>query len=114
MRAALFLTVALLAVPSTRAADALRPNVIIILADDMGFSDLGCYGGEIHTPNLDALAANGLRFTQFYNGARCCPSRASLLTGLYAHQAGIGHMTDDHGLPGYRGELNDECVTIAE
>ncbi len=59
-----------------------RPNIIVILSDDMGFSDIGCYGGEIQTPNLDTLAANGLRFTQFYNTARCCPTRASLLTGL--------------------------------
>ena len=65
----------------------------------MGFSDLGCYGGEISTPNLDALAAGGLRFTQFYNTARCCPTRASLLTGLYPHQAGVGHMMDDDGKP---------------
>ena len=69
-----------------------RPNIIIILSDDMGFSDIGCYGGEIKTPNLDSLASNGIRFSQFYNTARCCPTRASLLTGLYAHQAGIGHM----------------------
>jgi arylsulfatase len=84
------------------------------MADDMGFSDIGCYGGEIHTPNLDRLAVNGLRLTQFYNTARCCPTRASLLTGLYPHQAGIGHMTDDKGLEGYRGNLNNNCVTIAE
>ena len=80
----------------------------------MGFSDLGCYGGEIQTPNLDSLAANGLRFTQFYNTARCCPTRAALLTGLYPHQAGVGHMMVDRGFPGYRGNLNRECVTIAE
>lgn len=91
-----------------------RPNIVVILVDDMGFSDLGCYGGEIPTPHLDALAANGLRFSQCYNTARCCPTRASLLTGLYSHQAGVGHMTDDEQLPGYRGRLNDECVTIAE
>ena len=72
-----------------------KPNIVIILADDMGFSDIGCYGGEIATPNLDALAQGGLRFTQFYNTARCCPTRACLLTGLYPHQAGIGHMMDD-------------------
>ena len=84
------------------------------MADDMGYSDLGCYGGEIRTPNLDRLATGGLRFTQFYNTARCCPTRASLLTGLYPHQAGIGHMVNDRGLPGYRGRLNDTCVTIAE
>jgi len=91
-----------------------RPNILLILADDMGFSDLGCYGSEISTPNLDALASDGLRFTQFYNAARCCPTRASLLTGLYPHQTGVGHMVQDRGQPGYRGRLNDECVTIAE
>lgn len=93
-----------------------QPNIVVILSDDMGFSDLGCYGGELRTPHLDALAANGLRFTQFYNTARCCPTRASLLTGLYPHQAGIGHMTDAHGpeFPGYQGDLNDHCRTIAE
>ncbi len=93
---------------------ALRPNVVLILADDMGYSDLGCFGGEIRTPVLDGLAAGGLRFTQFYNTGRCCPTRASLLTGLYPHQAGVGHMMDDRGLPGYRGDLNRECATIAE
>lgn len=98
----------------TLAAD--RPNLLLILCDDLGFSDLGCYGGEIQTPNLDRLAAGGLRFTQFYNCARCCPSRASLLTGLYPHQAGVGDMTGDAGpaFPGYRGRLNDQCRTIAE
>src|SRR5690606_33448987 len=68
------------------------PNIIIILADDLGFSDLGPYGGEIHTPNLDWLASRGARFTSFYNASRCCPTRASLLTGLYPHTAGIGSM----------------------
>jgi arylsulfatase A-like enzyme len=91
-----------------------RPNIVVILVDDMGFSDLGCFGSEIPTPHLDALAADGIRFSQFYNTGRCCPTRASLLTGLYSHQAGIGHMTDDKGQPGYRGRLNDHCVTIAE
>lgn len=91
-----------------------RPNIVVILSDDMGFSDIGCYGGEIETPNLDRLATGGLRFTQFYNTARCCPTRASLLTGLYPHQAGMGHMTQDRTLPGYRGDLNDRCITIAE
>ena len=95
-------------------ADSRRPNIILIMSDDMGFSDLGCYGGEIETPNLDALARDGVRFTQFYNTARCCPTRASLLTGLYPHQAGIGHMMEDQGLDGYRGDLNRHCVTIAE
>src|SRR5437763_9319619 len=96
------------------AADARRPNILLILADDLGYSDLGCYGGEIRTPNLDRLAADGLRFTQFYNCARCCPSRASILTGLYPHQAGVGAMNADEHLPGYRGHLTENCVTVAE
>lgn len=90
------------------------PNIIIILNDDMGFSDIGCYGGEIDTPNLDRLAANGLRYSQFYNTARCSPSRASLLTGLHPHQTGIGILTYDNGPEGYAGDLNKSCVTIAE
>lgn len=91
-----------------------KPNIIVILVDDMGWSDLGCYGGEIPTPNLDSLAKGGLRFTQFYNTGRCCPTRAALLTGLYPHQAGIGHMTENNNLPGYQGRLNERCVTMAE
>ena len=91
-----------------------KPNVIVILVDDMGWSDISCYGSEIPTPNIDRLAASGIRFTQFYNTARCCPTRASILTGLYPHQAGVGHMTEDKGTPGYRGRLNDQCVTLAE
>jgi arylsulfatase A-like enzyme len=91
-----------------------RPNIIWIMSDDMGWSDLGCYGSEIGTPNLDALAGHGVRFTQFYNTGRCCPTRASLLTGLYAHQAGIGHMMNDRGYDAYQGDLNRRCVTIAE
>ena len=90
-----------------------RPNIVIILADDLGFSDLGCYGGEIHTPNLDRLAQEGLRFTQFYNCARCNPTRASLLTGLYPHEAGVGGPVNFLP-PAYMGRLNDQCVTIAE
>jgi Arylsulfatase A and related enzymes len=97
------------------AAPSKRPNIILIMADDMGFSDLGCYGSEIATPNLDKLAAGGIRFTNFYNTARCCPTRAALMTGLYSHQAGVGHMVQPHGnAAGYQGYLNDECVTIAE
>lgn len=99
---------------SASAATAKKPNILLIMSDDMGFSDLGCYGSEIQTPNLDSLAANGVRFTQFYNGARCCPTRAALLTGLYAHQAGIGHMTHNSGYDGYRGTLNNKSATIAE
>ena len=116
--AALFALAGLVARPaaaqSTRPAAGSRPNVVVILADDMGFSDLGCYGGEIKTPNLDRLASQGVRFTQFYNRARCCPTRASLMTGLYPHQAGIGAMNQDLGTPAYQGELNDRCVTLAE
>lgn len=92
-----------------------QPNIIIIMADDMGYSDIGCYGGEIETPNLDAMASEGVRFTQFYNNARCCPTRAALLTGLYPHQTGLGHMVGGKpGEEGYRGEIGDNCVTIAE
>lgn len=91
-----------------------RPNIILMMADDMGFSDIGCYGSEVDTPNLNKLAAGGLRFTQFYNCARCCPTRASLMTGLYPHQAGFGLMTEDSGTPAYQGDLSDRCVTIAE
>jgi arylsulfatase len=94
--------------------DAKRPNIILILADDMGFSDLGSYGSEIRTPHLDRLANNGVRFTQMYNSARCCPSRAALLTGINPHQAGIGHMTNNMGVPSYQGYLSDSCATIAE
>ena len=91
-----------------------KPNFVIILSDDMGYSDIGCFGGEIRTPNLDSLAKDGLRFSQFYNAARCCPTRASLLSGLYQHQAGIGLMTGDQKLSGYRGELGRNILTIAE
>jgi len=91
-----------------------RPNIIIAMADDMGWSDIGCYGGEIETPNLNRLAEGGVRFTQFYNTGRCCPTRATLLTGTYAHQAGIGHMMNPRNLPGYKGELNKNVRTIAE
>ncbi len=96
------------------AAESERPNVIVILVDDMGFSDIGCYGSEIPTPSLDGLAAEGLRFTQFYNTGRCCPTRAALITGLYSHQAGIGHMTGDYGVQGYRGVLNRRCITLGD
>ena len=91
-----------------------RPNIILILADDMGYSDLGCYGSEIHTPHLDRLANQGLRFSQMYNSARCCPSRAALLTGLNPQQTGVGHMVSNLGVPAYQGYLNDSCATVAE
>ena len=95
-----------------------RPNVLVILADDLGYSDLGCYGGEIPTPHIDRLAGGGARFEVCYNSARCCPSRASLMTGLYPHQTGIGWFAlerpDERRGPAYIGHLNDRCVTIAE
>ena len=99
-----------------------KPNIVIILADDMGFSDIAPYGGEIDTPNLSRLAENGLKYTQFYNTGRCCPTRASLITGLHPAQTGIGHMTEgplnreseDRHIIGYRGRLNNEVTTIAE
>jgi arylsulfatase len=84
------------------------------MADDLGYSDIAAFGGEIETPNLDELAEEGLLLTQFYNTSRCCPSRAALLTGLYQHEAGVGNMTGDMGPPSYQGFLNDQCVTIAE
>ena len=99
-------------------APAERPNVVIILADDLGYSDIGAYGGEIATPNLDSLAAGGLRFRQFYNAGRCCPTRASLLTGRYPHAVGMGGMVSATGntlRPGpYQGYLSEEATTIAE
>ncbi len=91
-----------------------RPNLLVILADDLGYSDLGCFGGEMRTPNLDALAADGLRFTRFANTPRCSPSRASLLTGLAPHQCGIGVLTGRFGEGDYEGNLNGRCATIAE
>ena len=105
---------AVLAASPRQSVAADKPDIVIIMVDDMGFSDVGCYGSEIDTPHLDRLAAGGLRFTQFYNTGRCCPTRAALLTGLYPHQAGMGHMTDDFGSPAYQGHLNDRCVTIAQ
>ncbi|MEY3285024.1 MAG: Arylsulfatase, partial [Acidobacteriota bacterium] len=111
----ILLTLTVLPIGSTVVAEPeSRPNIIIVMSDDMGWSDIGCFGGEINTPNLDRLAADGLRFTQFYNTARCCPTRASLLTGLYPHQAGIGHMMENRDHDGYRGDLNRNAVTIAE
>lgn len=101
-----------------RAPSENRPNIVLILADDMGYSDLGCFGSEIRTPHIDSLAARGVRFTQFYNCAVCCPTRSSLLTGLFPHQAGVGWMVlngSDSRPPGpYQGFLNDRCVTLAE
>ena len=121
MKTSLFLAVlALTSLAVVRGAEP-RPNVIVILSDDVGYSDLGCFGGEIATPHLDALAAGGLRFTQFYNTARCCPTRASLLTGLYPHQAGVGYMTDRAPYSAnaminewYAGDLRPDTVTLGE
>jgi arylsulfatase len=108
---------ALSVIPNIQKIDAQnnsKPNILLILADDMGYSDLGCFGSEIATPNLDQLAKEGIRMTQFYNTSRCCPTRASLLTGLYQHQTGIGHMVNNLNYPGYLGHLNSQCVTMAE
>jgi arylsulfatase A-like enzyme len=109
---------ALLALGPLRAGEVDRPNVLVILADDLGYSDLGCFGGEIPTPNIDRLAREGLRYTDCYDSARCCPSRASLLTGLHPHQAGIGSFAeprpDPKRGPAYLGHLSDDCVTLAE
>jgi arylsulfatase A-like enzyme len=91
-----------------------KPNVVLVLADDMGYSDLGCYGGEIHTPRLDRLGRQGVRLSNFYNTARCSPSRASLLTGLHPHQTGLGILTNDDRPRGYPGTLNQSCRTLAE
>ena len=95
--------------------DQAKPNIILIMCDDMGFSDLSCYGGEVHTPHIDFLAENGIRFSQFKNTGRSCPSRAALLTGRYQHEVGMGWMTavDEHR-PGYRGQISDRYPTIAE
>ena len=103
-----------LSLAASRVQAAEAPNIVLIMSDDMGFSDIGCYGGEINTPHLDQLANDGLRFSQFYNTARCCPTRAALLSGVYQHQAGIGLMTGEKNLPGYRGELGRNVVSIAE
>jgi len=104
--------VAMSGVAESMAAD--RPSVIVCMVDDMGFSDPGCFGGEIQTPNLDRLAAGGVRFANFYNTSRCCPSRACILTGLYPQQTGMGYMTKDSGHPSYAGGLKKPCVTMAE
>ena len=101
--------------PGAGAVTRERPNILILVADDLGFSDLGCYGAEvIETANLSALAKRGVRFTQFYSAGRGCPTRASLMTGLYAHETDMGHMLIDFEVPGYRGNLNRECATLAE
>lgn len=100
-----FLLICILTCQESSSIQETRPNIILILADDMGYSDIGSFGGEIHTPNLDHLAQNGIRFTQFYNTAKCFPSRASLMTGLYSHQVGMGQNP---------GHFRNNCVTIAQ
>lgn len=119
MRHTLFLLLPALLLTASQAckrhpAPAEKPNIVILFADDMGYSDIGCFGSEIQTPNIDRLAEEGLKMTNFYNAARCCPSRAALLTGLYPHQTGVGDMMSDDSVPGYRGFLNRECITLAE
>ncbi len=109
-----FVVLVTLALSLSNGYSAERPNIVVLFADDMGFSDIGCFGSEIETPNLDRLAENGLRYTHFYNTGRCCPSRASILTGLYPHQADIGHMAGDLGVKGYRDRLSFNAVTLAE
>ncbi len=99
----------------TMKEQAKRPNIMVILTDDMGYSDIGCFGSEIKTPNIDKLASTGVRFTHFYNTARCSPTRASLLTGLYPHQAGMGHLANNNfDEEGYRDDLSHHAVTMAE
>ena len=111
----IFFPMALCAVNQIASSAATPPNIILIMCDDMGYSDLACYGGEIHTPNINYLAENGVRFSQFKNTGRSCPSRAALLTGHYQHEAGMGWMTavDEHR-PGYRGQITSSLPTIAE
>jgi arylsulfatase len=109
-----FLVVGMMLLGIVRGVEGKQPNIVIILADDMGFSDVGCYGGEIETPNIDGMAKGGVRLSQFYNMARCCPTRASLQTGLYPHEAGVGQMNQNLGVPAYQGHLNDRCATVAE
>ncbi len=91
-----------------------RPNILLIMVDDMGYSDLGCYGSEINTPNIDWLANEGIMFREFYNNSICATTRASLLTGQYPHKAGIGYFDEDLGLPAYQGFLNNESLTLGE
>jgi len=104
----------MLATPAYLAAQQKKPNIILIMVDDMGYSDLGCYGSEIHTPNLDRLASEGLRLKEFYNNSICAPTRASLLSGQYQHKAGVGYFDVNLGLPAYQGYLNKESLTLAE
>ncbi len=107
-----------LALFGTMAAGAVQaqenPNIVLILLDDVGYSDLGCYGSEIETPNIDRLAENGIRMRHFYNSARSAPTRVSLMTGLYPHQAGQGALGKVEGYPAYQGYANENNVFIPE
>ncbi|MBO9639875.1 MAG: sulfatase-like hydrolase/transferase, partial [Siphonobacter aquaeclarae] len=95
-------------------AQSRKPNIILILVDDMGYSDLGAYGSEIRTPHIDRLAREGLKLKEFYNNSICAPTRASLITGQYAHKAGIGYFDVNLGQPAYQGFLNRESLTFGE
>lgn len=115
MNKILFSSLLLAASQPMTAQETSAPNIVLILCDDMGFSDLGCYGSEIQTPNIDKLASEGVRFSQFKNTGRSCPSRASLLTGRYQHEVGMGWMAEvDEHRPGYRGQIDKAYPTIAE
>ena len=114
MKRTLFIALAVLTLYRPAAAQNKKPNIILIMADDLGYSDIGSYGSEINTPNLDKLAREGLRLKEFYNNSICAPTRASLLTGQYQHKAGVGYFAQDLGLPAYQGYLNKESLTLAE
>ncbi|WP_423735114.1 arylsulfatase [Chitinophaga caseinilytica] len=110
----LFACALLALLPAAHPQSARRPNIILIMVDDMGYSDIGPYGSEIHTPNLDRLAREGLKLREFYNNSICAPTRASLMTGQYNHRAGIGFFDVNLGLPAYQGYLNRSSLTVAE
>ncbi|WP_291041754.1 sulfatase-like hydrolase/transferase [Dyadobacter sp. 50-39] len=99
--------------PSSKGPDT-RPNIILIMVDDLGYSDIGAFGSEIKTPNIDQLAGEGIRFREFYNNSICAPTRASLITGQYPHKAGVGYFNVNLGLPAYQGYLNKESLTLAK
>jgi arylsulfatase A-like enzyme len=118
MKISIFFTVALLglsqAFAQKKAAAEQRPNIILVMVDDLGYSDIGAYGSEIKTPNIDQLASEGIRFREFYNNSICAPTRASLITGQYPHKAGVGYFNVNLGLPAYQGYLNKESLTFGE
>lgn len=114
MKNIFLLALSLMFVYPIQAQQIQKPNIVLILVDDLGYSDLGAYGSEIETPNLDRLANEGLRLQQFYNNSICAPTRASLITGQYQHTAGVGYFSNDLGLPAYQGYLNAESLTFAE